>query len=60
MLFNERRNKNITGRVALVRINVLDDINILCDEKYDETAWIDVNESDRVSDDHTGRKSRLK
>ena len=29
-------------------------------EKYDEAAWIDVNESDRVSDDHTGRKSRLK
>ena len=37
-IFNERRNKNITGRVSLVRINVLDDIKVLCDEKYDETA----------------------
>ena len=37
-IFNERRNKNITGKVALVRINVFDDIKVFCDEKYDETS----------------------
>ena len=29
---------NITGRVALVQINVLNDINIFCDKKYDQYA----------------------
>ena len=29
---------NITGRVALLQINVLNDIKIFCDKKYDEFA----------------------
>ena len=36
--FNERRNMNITGRVALVQINVKNDLKIFCDKKYDEFA----------------------
>ena len=36
--YDERRNMNITGRVALVQINVLNDIKIYCDKKYDEFA----------------------
>ena len=36
--YNERRNTNITGRVALVPINVLNDIKVFCDKKYDETS----------------------
>ena len=34
--YNERRNMNITGRVALVQINVLNNIKVFCDEKYIE------------------------
>ena len=29
---------NITGKVALVQINILDDINVFCDKKYDDSA----------------------
>ena len=29
---------NITGRVALVQINVKNDLKIFCDKKYDEFA----------------------
>ena len=36
--YNERRNMNITGRVALVQINVVNDIKVFCDKKYDEFA----------------------
>jgi len=36
--YNERRNMNITGRVAIVQINVLNDTKVFCDEKYDEYA----------------------
>ena len=36
--YNERRNMNITGKVALVQINVLNDIKVFCDKKYDEFA----------------------
>ena len=37
-IYNERRNMNITGRVALVQINVLNDTRVFCDKKYDDTA----------------------
>ena len=37
-IYNERRNFNITGKLALVQINVLNDTKIFCDKKYDETA----------------------
>ena len=37
-IYNDRRNLNITGRVALVQINVLNDIQVYCDDKYKETA----------------------
>ena len=37
-IFNEKRNINITGKLALVQINVLNDTKIFCDKKYDETA----------------------
>ena len=36
--YNERRNMNITGRIALVQINVLNNINVFCDKKYDQYA----------------------
>ena len=36
--YNERRNMNITGRVALVQINVLNDTKVFCDKKYDKFA----------------------
>ena len=36
--YNKRRNFNITGRVALVQINVLNNIKVFCDKKYDEFA----------------------
>ena len=36
--YNERRNKDITGRVALVQINVLNDTKVFCDKKYDKYA----------------------
>ena len=39
--YNERRNMNITGRVALVQINVLNDIKVFCDKNYDDTALKD-------------------
>ena len=29
---------NITGKVALVQINILDDINVFCDKKYDDST----------------------
>ena len=34
--YNERRNMNITGRVALIQINILNDIKVFCDKKYDK------------------------
>ena len=37
-IYNERRNMNITGKVALVQINILDDINVFCDKKYDDST----------------------
>ena len=37
-IYNERRNMNITGRVALVQINVLNDTKVFCDKKYDESS----------------------
>ena len=33
-IYNDRRNRNITGRVALVQINVLNDTQVYCDDKY--------------------------
>ena len=36
--YNEQRNLNITGRVALVQINVLNDIKVFCDDKYNNTS----------------------
>ena len=33
--YNLRRNMNITGRVALVQINAINDIKVFCDGKYD-------------------------
>ena len=32
--YDQQRNINITGRVALVQINVLNDIKVFCDDKY--------------------------
>ena len=37
-IYNERRNLNITGRVALVQINILNDTKVFCDNKYDNTS----------------------
>ena len=37
-IYNNRRNLNITGKTALVQINVLNDTKVFCDEKYDNTA----------------------
>ena len=37
-VYNERRNKNMTGKVALVQINALNDIKVFCDDKYKDTA----------------------
>ena len=36
--YNERRDTNITGRIAVVQINILNDIKVFCDKKYDEYA----------------------
>ena len=36
--YNLRRNMNITGRVALVQINVFNDIKVFCDEKYSNSS----------------------
>ena len=37
-IYDERRNINIMGRVALIQINILNDIVVFCDKKYDESA----------------------
>ena len=37
-IYNNRRNMNITGRVALVQINVLNDTKVYCDKKYDDSV----------------------
>ena len=37
-IYNERRNLNITGKLALVQINILNDTKVFCDKKYDNTA----------------------
>ena len=39
----KRRNRNITGKVSLVQINVLNDTKVFCDKKYDEFALIKEN-----------------
>ena len=39
LFYNERRNMNIIGKVALVRINVFNDIKIFCDNIYDDTCF---------------------
>ena len=39
-IYNERRSKNIAGKVALVQINVLNDTKVFCDDKYKDTAII--------------------
>ena len=36
--YDERRKMNISGRVALVQINILNNIKVFCDKKYDEFA----------------------
>ena len=36
--YNERINTNLTGRVALLQINVLNDTKIFCDEKYNQSS----------------------
>ena len=41
-IFNERRNTNITGRVAFVQIHVLNDTKVFCDENYDNTSIKDI------------------
>ena len=35
--YNKNRNLNITGRVALIQINVLNDTKVYCDDKYNDT-----------------------
>ena len=42
--YNERRNLNIIGKVSLVQINVLNDIKVFCDKKYDEFALKNEND----------------
>ena len=37
-IYNEQRYLNITGKVALVQINVLNNTKIFCDDKYNNTA----------------------
>ena len=37
-IYNEQINRNITGRVSLVQINVLNDIKVFCDDKYNQTS----------------------
>ena len=46
--YNDRRNKEITGRVALVQINVLNDTKVFCDKKYDEFA-LKTNEGELIA-----------
>ena len=36
--YNDRRNMNITGRVALVQINILNDIKVFYDKNYYDTS----------------------
>ena len=36
--YNERINTNLTGRVALLQIIVLNDTKIFCDDKYNQTS----------------------
>ena len=36
--YDKKRNINITGRVALVQINVLNDIKVFCDDKYSNSS----------------------
>jgi len=36
--YDEKRNINITGRVALVQINVLNDIKVFCDDSYNNNS----------------------
>ncbi len=38
--YNNRRNMNITGRVSLVQIKVLNDLRVFCDKKYDNTSML--------------------
>ena len=40
-IFNNRRNMNITGKIALVRINALNNIKVFCDDKYNNTSLKD-------------------
>ena len=44
-IYDERRNLNITGRVALVQINILNDTKVFCDKKYDNTAIKSINDN---------------
>jgi len=36
--YNENRNINITGRFALVQINVLNDIKVFCNDSYNNNS----------------------
>ena len=70
-IYNERRNKNITGRVALVQINVLNDTRVFCDDKYSETSikdnkgqhitcgkgqFYDIENANEITQMHLGSK----
>ena len=70
-LYNERRNTNITGRVALLQIIVLNDTQIFCDDIYNETAlrnekgeyitcgngkFYDVDNANEITQRHLGSK----
>ena len=36
--YNKNRDLNIIGRVALIQINITNDIKVFCDKKYDNTC----------------------
>ena len=37
-IYNERRNLDITGKLASIQINALNDIKVFCDTKYDSSS----------------------
>ena len=70
-MYNERINTNITGKVALLQINVLNDTQIFCDDKYNATSlrneegeyitcgfgkFYDVDNANEITQKHLGSK----
>ena len=47
--YNQRRNLNITGKTALVQINVLNNIKVFCDKKYDNEFSIKNDEGKYIA-----------